>query len=107
MDTLARCGWAGSGHLDFPELLYVGRAVLVHVQLKHLPLHRLSLLRLWNLLEEDLNICAVNILRAKEILVRMVEKREAPAICDDVILKGNFSPSRVLVRMVEKREASA
>ncbi len=53
MDTLARCGWAGSDHLDFPELLDVGRAVLVLAQLKHLPLHRLSLLlRLWNLLEE-------------------------------------------------------
>jgi hypothetical protein len=76
MDTLARCGWAGSGHLDFPELLYVGTAVLVLAQLKHLPLHRLSLLlRIWNLLEEDLIICVVNNLWAKEILVRMMEKR--------------------------------
>jgi hypothetical protein len=39
-----------------------------------------------------------------QVLARMVEKREAPAKCDDVILKIRFSPSRVLV---EKRGASA
>jgi hypothetical protein len=70
-----RVGHLG-GNLDFPELLDVGRAVLVLAQLKHLPLHRLSLLlRLWNLLEEDLNICVVNNLWAKEIRVRLMEKR--------------------------------
>ncbi len=85
MDTLARCGWAGSGLSSrwspgFPELLDEGRAFLFSLSLSTF-LFTVSpfFFASGTFWKRFSNIFVENNLLAKEIQVRMMEKRGAPA----------------------------